>query len=57
MISYLRARNALPGKSRLIVGMWIINWIPLIIPQSWDKLAYMTVCMIAEPIDAAITAA
>ena len=34
MISYLRARNALPGKSRLIVGMWMMNWIPLIIPHS-----------------------
>ena len=56
-MSCLRARNAFPGKSRLIVGMWMINWIPLIIPHSYDKLACITVCMIAEPIDAAIKAA
>ena len=56
-INCLRARKALAGKSRLIHGMWTMNWIPLIIPHSIEKLAFIIVCKMAEPIADAITAA
>jgi hypothetical protein len=35
----------------------MINWIPFIIPHTWDKLACIIVCKIADPIVAAIIAA
>jgi hypothetical protein len=36
-------------------GMWIMNWIPLIIPHSYDRLAFIVVFITAVPIVAVRT--
>jgi hypothetical protein len=56
-INRFRARKAFAGNSRLMHGMWMINWIPLIIPHIWDKLAFNNVVIMADPKATAATAA
>lgn len=49
--------KAFDGKSTLIAGRFIINCMPLIIPQIWAKQPETTVWRIALPTKVAVVAA
>jgi hypothetical protein len=50
-------RKAFFGKATFIAGKWIMNCMPLIIPQTYAKQPDITVWRIALPTTAAVVAA
>ena len=48
---------AFPGNATFRAGKWMINCMPLIMPQIWERLPDITVCRIALPTTAAVEAA